>query len=57
MNGPKPKLTADQIRELRAWADYGRSMTAVARRLGVSLTTVRAYLNDERKNHLRSRAA
>lgn len=47
--GPAPKLTAEQVQALRQWAAFGRSVAAVARRLGVSPTTVQAYLRGERK--------
>jgi DNA-binding CsgD family transcriptional regulator len=49
MTGRPPKLTAAQVRELRAWAAYGRSLAAVARRLGIGRSTAATYLRDEHK--------
>jgi transposase len=42
-------LTAEQAAELRKWAEFGRSISAVARRYGVATNTIRAYLRGERK--------
>ena len=49
LSGPPPKLTAEQVKALRQWAAFGRSAADVARRLGVSPTTIRTYLRGERK--------
>ena len=47
--GRKPKLTPEQVAELRQWAVYGTNRTEVARRLGVSTQTLRCYLRGEHK--------
>jgi DNA-binding CsgD family transcriptional regulator len=56
MTGRPPKLTASQVRELRAWAAYGRSLAAVARRLGIGRSTAATYLRDEHKAFRREAA-
>jgi transposase len=50
-DGRPPKLTPDQVRELRAWAAYGTSKAAVARRFNVSTKTVTAYIQ---RRHVRT---
>lgn len=42
--GRRPKLAPEQVRALRAWAALGTNKTAVARRLGISLTTLDCYI-------------
>lgn len=42
--GRKPKLAPEQVRAVRAWAALGTNKTAVARRLGISLTTLDHYI-------------
>lgn len=47
--GRKPKLTPEQVRAVRAWAAFGTNKTAVARRLGITLTTLDTYLSGGHK--------
>lgn len=47
--GRKPKLTPEQQAELRAWAAIGRTRAQVARRYGVSVTTIDNYLRGAHK--------
>ncbi len=42
--GRKPKLTPEQVRVVRAWAALGTNKTAVARRFGIGISTLDAYL-------------
>jgi predicted transcriptional regulator len=47
--GRKPKLSPDQVRQLREWAAFGRNQTDVARRMGISTGAVRNYLRGTQK--------
>ena len=49
LSGPPPKLTPEQVAALRQWAALGRSAADIARRWGVSPTTIRTYLSGQRK--------
>lgn len=48
MSRPR-KLTPDQVAAVRVWAALGRSVAAVARNLGVSVSTLRNYLDGKHK--------
>lgn len=48
MSRPR-KLTAAEVAAVRVWAALGRSMAAVARNLGVSVSTLRRYLDGAHK--------
>jgi DNA-binding CsgD family transcriptional regulator len=50
--GARPKLPPDEVRRLRAWAEYGRSTKQVAAKLGVQPETVRRYLRRAHKRPL-----
>ena len=45
----RPKLTPDQVRELRAWARVGRNQKAAAAYFGVQSDTLRVYLRRQHK--------
>lgn len=47
--GRRPKLTPEQVRALRQWAALGTTVSAVARRLGVSRGTLHRYLAGDHK--------
>ena len=49
MAGRRPKLTADQVREVRAWAAQRVTVVAKARELGVSPRVLRAWIAGDRK--------
>ena len=49
--GQKPKLTLEQARRIREWAEFGTSLCQVAYRLGVKPATVRKYARGEHVNY------
>ena len=51
--GRKPRLTLEQARELRRWAEFGTTRAEVARRLGVTPDTVTRYVRGMVKNYQR----
>jgi hypothetical protein len=54
MVGRRPKLTAEQAKEVRAWWDRHKilpTVTAVARYYGVDVKTVRAIISHKTKHY------
>lgn len=45
IGGRKPKLTLEQVQQLRAWAEYGVCKKEVAQKLGVNIKTVTRYID------------
>ena len=43
------KLTVQQKRSIQAWASFGRNLSDIARRLGVSHQTVRRAIQEDRR--------
>lgn len=56
MIGRKPALTAEQMQELKRWAEIGTSRTEVARRFGVDRRIVGRYLRGGCKRFNRLKA-
>ena len=48
------KLTADQVRRLREWHASRRTPKQMAAELGISTSTLRAYLRGDHKTHMRT---
>ena len=51
MIGRKPKLSPDQVRQLREWAANRKTARAMAAELGIATSVLHAYLRGERKSY------
>ena len=47
--GRRPKLSPEQVAELRAWARFATSKAEARRRLGIGRTALNAYLAGSHK--------
>jgi len=52
MVGRKPKLSRETVQAIHVWAAFGRSISEVARNVGVSRSTLSRYLGKRHKREV-----